>query len=123
MLITLCNRESQHKWRRVKFIFEIVESEKDFALDEFEYDMKIRTKYIIIITINYSTRNKFLWIYYIEDPLSFRSIFLNTQDRIHKILCLFSVNVILNNVARWPAFELWLKILQLTMWATSHNIE
>lgn len=48
MLITLCNRESQHKWRRVKFIFEIVESEKDFTLDEFEYDMKIRTKYIII---------------------------------------------------------------------------
>lgn len=48
MLITLCNRESQHKWRRVKFIFEIVESEKDFALDKFEYDMKIRTKYMII---------------------------------------------------------------------------
>lgn len=117
MLITLCNRESQHKWRRIKFIFEIVESEKDFALDKFEYDIKIRTKYIII------QQEMFLRIYYIEDPLSFRSIFLNTQDRIHKILCLFSVNVILNNVARWPAFELWLKILQLTMWATSHNIE
>lgn len=79
MLITLCNRKSQ---RRIKFILEIVELEKDFLHYLYHLFLLINSNMIRKYeqTCNYSTR-MFLWIYHIEDLLSFRSIFLkNKQD-------------------------------------------